>query len=154
MPLEARGHLANMNILHGDFRLFGDNQVGVFALPTHGRSDSGSAGGAQIKAFLHGGADLLTSRVFGIDFDGCRALGRYVVARASARLSSFPISFVFSPVRRTSVSSLRRWKTNLAPSLPPKRVGAALFRPASRRTNFPHTSAQEAVDEHQGNFGA
>jgi hypothetical protein len=91
-----------MNILHGDFRFSGDNQVGdlaamVFAVATRGRSDSDSGGGASIKAFLHGGADLLTSRVFGIDFDGCRALGRYVVARASARLSSFPNSIRLHP---------------------------------------------------------
>jgi hypothetical protein len=149
-----------MNILHGDFRLFGDNQVGniatmVFAIATRGRSDSGPG---DAPAFRHGakilraGADLLTRRIFGLDFDGCRTFGRYLLARASARFSSHSSSPP-GPLE-LSVSSLRRWKTNLAPSLPPKRDGAALLRPASRRTNFPHTSAQESVDEHQGNFGA
>src|SRR5271155_1511586 len=76
MPLAAWGHLATMIILHGDFRLFGDNQVGgLFAIAARGRSDSGLAlrHGAKV---LRAGADLLARRTFGVDFDGCRALGR------------------------------------------------------------------------------
>ena len=143
MSLAVRGHLATMNILHGDFRFFGDNQVGntaatVFAVATRGRSDSGPGGspvfrnGAKIRAFLRTGADLLASRVVGIDLDSCRAFGRYLIARASARLSSraFPISFVFTPdPPDLSVSNLRPLKTNLAPSLPPEE-GRGRFLPA------------------------
>jgi hypothetical protein len=102
-----------MNILHGDFRLFGDNQVGniatmVFAIATRGRSDSGPGDapafrhGAKIKSVLRAGADLLTRRIFGLDFDGCRTFGRYLLARASAR---FSITFVFSP---RSAGALRK----------------------------------------------
>jgi hypothetical protein len=110
-----------MTILHSDFRFFGDNHLGdrmVFAIATRGRSDSGSRGDARIKAFLHAGADLLSRRVFGTDFDGCRTLGRYLIATASTRLS---IPFVFSPTPPDlSVSKNRRLKTNLAPSLCPQ----------------------------------
>lgn len=89
MSLAVRGHLATMNILHGDFRFFGDNidspaaAAAVSALATRGWSDSRLGGAlvpdAKIKALLHAGADLLTTRAFGLDFDGCRALGRYLI---------------------------------------------------------------------------
>jgi hypothetical protein len=137
-----------MNILHGDFRFFGDNQTGnlaatVFATATRARSDSGPGGtpvfrhGAKIKSLLRAGADLLTRRVFGLDFDGCRALGRYLVARASARLSSFPVSFVFSPGSPDLSVSLRRLKTNLAPSLPPEEGRGRSFSPGIVQDEFP-----------------
>ena len=125
-----------MSIVHGDFRLFGDNQVGSPATSRHG---------AKIRAFLRTGADLLTSRVLGIDFDGCRALGRYLITRASARLSSravdLPISFVFTPdPPDLPVSSVRRLKTNLAPSLPPEE-GRGRFLPARiAQAGFPPTT--------------
>lgn len=105
-----------MSILHGDFRLFGDNELGNPAAFRHG---------PKIRAFLRAGADLLISRVFGVDFDGCRVLGRYLVARASARTSfsasDLPISFVFtSDPPDLPVSSVRRLKTNLVPPLCPQ----------------------------------
>jgi hypothetical protein len=143
MPLAARGHLANMNILHDDFRFFGDNHLNdtmVFATATRARSDSGSGGDARIKAFLHAGADLLTHRVFGTDFDGCRTLGRYLIATASAHLS---IPFVFSPTPPDlSASKNRRLKTNLAPSLCPQEGRGRSFSPRIAQDEFPaHISA-------------
>jgi hypothetical protein len=140
-----------MSILHGDFRLLGDNQVGsfaamVFAIATRARSDSGSGGspvfrhGPKIKFLLRAGADLLARRLSGTDFDGCRTLGRYFIARMSARLSSsvFPLSFVFSPgPPDLSVSTLRRLKTNLAPSLPPEEGRGRSFSPRIVQDEFP-----------------
>src|SRR5580698_9849635 len=113
MTPAARGHLATMNILHGDFRFFGDNVTSrtvaaiVSALATRDWSDSrpgASASRQRVAKVLRAGADLLARRLFGIDFDGCRTLGRYLIARASARFSSrairsgFSTPFVFSPV--------------------------------------------------------
>jgi hypothetical protein len=116
-----------MSIPHGDFCFFGDNHVGalaamVFAIAARSRSDSGPGGalisGTKVRSFLRAGADLLASHVFGLDLDGCRALGRYAIARALARL---PLSFVFTPDPPDhSVSKIRRLKTILAPSLPPE----------------------------------
>jgi len=134
-----------MNILHGNFSLLGDNQVGcpaatVLAIATCDRSDSGSGGIRTVKSFLRMGADLLSRHAFGLDLDGCRALGRYAIARASARFSN---SFVFNPDPPDhSVSKIRRLKTNLAPSLPPEEGRGRSFSPRIAQDEFPaHISA-------------
>src|SRR5271168_329849 len=60
MPPAARRHLANMNILHGDFRSFGDNVTSrtmaaiVSAPATRGRSRLGGAliSRAKVRYFV------------------------------------------------------------------------------------------------------
>jgi len=94
MPPAARRHLANMNILHGDFRSFGDNvtsrTMAAIVPATRGRSSLGGAliSRAKVRYFVRTVADLSARRVFDLDFDGCRALGRYVIASVSTRFAS------------------------------------------------------------------
>ncbi len=101
MPLAARGHLATMDILHDDFGSFGDNVTS---------STPAFRQGVKVEALLRAGATIFWARrAFGIDFDGCRSLGRYLIARTAARFSprafpapDFPFHSSSTRSRRTS----------------------------------------------------
>jgi hypothetical protein len=135
--------------------------VTVLMPTTLSRSDSGRGGSlplsraafatwdapliARIGTLARTGADLIAQHVSGSDFDAFCVLGRYAIARAAARCSRMApnnILFVFSPTPPDrSVSTHRRQKTNLAPSLRPQEGRGRSLSACSEQAEFPATEA-------------
>ena len=130
-----------MTIPHIYFSSFGDNRASPAA--------SGRFLDATIKGLARSGLNLLTQRIFGVDADACRMLGRHVIAKIAARGGSMlpgntrpepSIPFVFDPTPPDlSVSTQRRQKTNMAPLLCPQEGRGRSLPACAEQAEFPTT---------------